>query len=186
MLPKKKSLKKAIFGPKPWVNLFGKMSIFQLFELVFLQPRKALFRSRISRKTFSGLCCLKEKKLKTYSLLDQNHGLTPLEKCGFFAFLRLLFQKSSKGFFFLEYRKKHFPGLHCLKKKNYENWPLLDQNHGLTSLEKCQFFDFFNFLFLSPRKAFFFLEYRKRHFSGLHCLKTKSWKNGRFWTKTIR
>ena len=27
--------KMAIFGPKPWVNPFGKMSIFRLFELLF-------------------------------------------------------------------------------------------------------------------------------------------------------
>ena len=34
---KKKVRKMAIFGPKPWVNPFGKMSIFGLFELlVFL------------------------------------------------------------------------------------------------------------------------------------------------------
>ena len=30
---KRKFEKMAIFGPKPWVNLFGKMSIFRLFEL---------------------------------------------------------------------------------------------------------------------------------------------------------
>ena len=51
--------------------------------------------------------------------------------------------------------------------------PFLDQNNGLTRLEKCQFFDFLNFLFLQPRKAFFVLEYRKRHFLGLYCLKKK-------------
>ena len=34
---KKKVGKMAVFGPKPWVNLFGKISIFGLFELlVFL------------------------------------------------------------------------------------------------------------------------------------------------------
>ena len=32
-LKKKKVGKMAIFGPKPWVNPFGKMSIFKLFEL---------------------------------------------------------------------------------------------------------------------------------------------------------
>ena len=30
---KKKVRKMAIFGPKPWVNPLGKMSIFRLFEL---------------------------------------------------------------------------------------------------------------------------------------------------------
>ena len=37
-----------IFGPKPWVNLFGKMSIFRLFEPLFLYPKKVFLRSRIS------------------------------------------------------------------------------------------------------------------------------------------
>ena len=31
---KKKVQKMAVFGPKPWVNLFGKMSIFALFGLL--------------------------------------------------------------------------------------------------------------------------------------------------------
>ena len=62
---------------------------------------------------------------------------------------------------------------------------ILDQNHGLTPLKKCEFFDFLNFLFLYPRKAFFVLEYRKRHFPCIYCLKKKVWKNGHLWTKTM-
>ena len=53
----------------------------------------------------------------------------------------------------------------------------LEENDGLTPLEKCQFFDFLNFLFLLPRKAFFVQECNKTHISGLHCLKKK--KNGK-------
>ena len=34
------------------------------------------------------------------------------------------------------------------KKKELEKLPFLDQNHGLTFLEKREFFDFLNFLFL--------------------------------------
>ena len=89
----------AIFGPKPWVNPFGKMSIFRLFEL-----------------------------------------------------LLFIFQKNF--FFVLEYHKRQFPGLYCLKKK-FEKWPYLDQNDGLTCLEKGQFYDFLNFLYLYSRKASF-------------------------------
>ena len=50
-----------------------------------------------------------------------------------------------------------------------EKWPIFDQNHGLTPLEKSQFSDFLNFLFLKSRKAFFVLDYRKRYFGGLYC-----------------
>ena len=52
----------AIFGPKAWVNPFGKMSILRLFDF-----------------------------------------------CGFFGL--------ESRFFVLEYRKRHFPGPYCLKKK---------------------------------------------------------------------
>ena len=33
---KKKVEKRAIFRPKPWVNPSGKMSVFRLFELLFI------------------------------------------------------------------------------------------------------------------------------------------------------
>ena len=36
---KKNDGKMCIFGPKPWVNHFGKMSIFRLFELLFFIAR---------------------------------------------------------------------------------------------------------------------------------------------------
>ena len=39
--------------------------------------------------------------------------------------------------------------------------------------------------FYSLERRFFALEYRKRHFPGLYCLKKKSWKNDRVWTKTM-
>ena len=44
-----------------------------------------------------------------------------------------------------------------------EKWPLLDENHALTLLEKCQFFEFLNFLFLLL----------KSHFPNQYCLKKK-------------
>ena len=41
------------------------------------------------------------------------------------------------------------------KKRKLEKWSFLDQNHGLTRVQKCQFFNFLNFLFLQSTKAFF-------------------------------
>ena len=52
-----------------------------------------------------------------------------------------------------------------------EKSPNLDQNHGLTPLEKTQFFDFFNFLFLKLKNAFFAEEYHKTDFPGVDCQK---------------
>ena len=67
---------------------------------------------------------------------------------------------------------------------------IFGQNHGLTTLEKCQLFDFLNILFLYPRKAFFVLEYPKRHFPGLYSLKKKVGKMALFgqkpWVNHVR
>ena len=120
----------AIFGQKPWVNPFEKMSIFRVFE---------------------DFCF--------YSL--------------------------ERRLFVLEYRKRHFRGLHCLQKK-VGIWPFFDQNHELTPFwENVNFSSFLTFCFYRLERRFFVLEYLKRHFPGLYFLKNKSWKNGHFWTKTM-
>ena len=82
-----------------------------------------------------------------WPIFDQNHGLTPLEKCQFIDFLKFWFYSLERRFFVLEYRKTHFRGLYCLKIKE-RKMANFDQNHGLTPLEKFQFLDFLNFLFL--------------------------------------
>ena len=50
-------------------------------------------------------------------------------------------------------------------------------------VEKCQFLDFLNILFLQPRKAFFVLEFRKRDCPGLYCPKKKLKKTAIFKPK---
>ena len=90
----------------------------------------------------------KKNKLEKWPFLDQNHGLTPLENVNFSTFGTSYFYSLESRFYVLEYRKRHFPGLYCLKKSSWKNGYFWDQNHGLTPLEKCQFFDFLNFLFL--------------------------------------
>ena len=106
-----------IFGPKQWVNPFGKKSIFRLFELLVFIAQKGIFRSRILYKTFSWSILPKKKKFEKQPFLVQNHGLTPLEKCQFFDFFNCLFLQPREAFFVLEYPKRHFPGQCCLKKK---------------------------------------------------------------------
>ena len=81
--------------------------------------------------------------------------VSPFRKMNIFQHFELLLFIAQKGVFFvLEYSKRYFPGRHCLKKK-VEKLSFLDQNHRLTSLKKCHFFDFLNILFLQPRQASF-------------------------------
>ena len=57
------------------------------------------------------------------------------------------------------------------------------QNHGLTHLEKWQFFNFLNLFFYSLERRFFVLEYRKGHFPMLYCRKKKDGKMAIFGPK---
>ena len=144
----------AFFGPKPWVNPFGKMSIFRLFELcVFIAQKGDFWFQNVVKHIFLAYIALK-KKLEKWPFLDQKYGLTLWKNLNFLTVLTFRFYSLERCFLVLEYRKTHFPGLYCLKKKNGK-WLFLDQNHGLTPFEKGQFFHFLNFLFLQPRRVFF-------------------------------
>ena len=55
----------AIFGPRPWVNPFGKLLNFRLFELLFFYSvEMPFFSSRISQNTFSWPILPKKKSWK--------------------------------------------------------------------------------------------------------------------------
>ena len=123
--------------------------------------------------------------MEKWPFFHQNHGLTPLQKSQFFDFLNFFFLSLERRFFVLKYRKRHLPYLYCLKKRKLEKRPFFEQNHGLTPLEKSQFFDFFNFFILSLERRFLVLQYRKTHFPGPYCLKKRTGKNGHFLTKTM-
>ena len=103
---------------------------------------------------FPGLYSLK-KKLEKWPIFGQNHGLTPLEKCQFFDFLIFLFLLPRNAFLCSRISKNTFSWPIFPKKKKAEKWPIFEQNHGLTPLEKCQFLKFLNFLFSLSRNAFF-------------------------------
>ena len=131
-----------MFLGNPFANPFKKTSIFRLFEfLVFIAQKRVLSFQNIVKDIFLAFIA-KEEELQNWPFLDQYHRLTPLESRQFIDFLNYyLFLQPTNEFFVLEYRKRDFHGLYC-RKKELEKGPLLDQNHGLTLLEKCQFFDF--------------------------------------------
>ena len=91
---------------------------------------------------------------------------------------------AQKGIFsFQNIVKDNFLAYTALKKK-FKKRPFLDQKHGLTPLQKCQFYRLFEFVVFIAQKGFFsLLEYRKRHFPGLYCLKKKVGKMAIFGPK---
>ena len=143
-----------IFGPKPWVNPFGKMSIFRLFHLLVFIVQKGVFSfQNIVKDIFLAYIALK-KKWEKWPFLDKNHGLTPLEKCQFFDFLNFLFLQPRKAFFRSRISQKTF-SLAILPKKKLNKWPLLNKNHGLTRLEKLSIFLLFELLVYIAQEGVF-------------------------------
>ena len=71
---KKNVGKMAIFGPKPWLNPFGKMSVSRLFELqVFIAYKGVFSFYNIVKVIFQAYIALK-KRFEKWPVLDQNHG----------------------------------------------------------------------------------------------------------------
>ena len=147
LLPKKQVGKMAIFGPKPWVYTFRKNVNFSTFwTSSFYSIKKCFFVLEYRKRYFPVLYCL--KKVGKLSIFRPKPCVNPFGKMSIFWLFELFcFFSLERRFFVLEYRQI-FSWPILPKKKKLENWPFLDQNHGLTPLEKCQFFDFLNFLFL--------------------------------------
>ena len=110
----------------------------------------------------------------------------------FWTFWTCCFYSLERRFSVLEYRKRHFPSLNCLKQKKLEKWPFLDQKCGWPLWNNVNFSTFWTSSFYSLERRFYVLEYCKRHFPGLYCLKKKktSWKMAFFvqkqWVNSFR
>ena len=89
----------------------------------------------------------KKKKLENWRFLDQNHGKNR-KMSKFRLFKTSCFYNLERNFFVLKYRKCHFPFLYWLKKKVGKKAIFGPKPWVFFPLEKCQFFDFLNFLFL--------------------------------------
>ena len=123
--------------------------------------------------------------MEKWQFFDQNHGLTPLENVNFSTFLNSSFYSLERRFFVLEYCKTHFPGLYYLKNL-VGKMVFFGPKQWVNPFGKnLNFLTFSTSYFYSLDRRFFVLEYRKRHFPCLYCLKKTSWKNGHFWTKTM-
>ena len=78
-----------IFEPKPWVNPFGKTSIFGLFELfLFIAPKRPSFVLEYLKKHSTGLYYLK-KKVRKMAIFGPKPWVTPFGKMSIFGLFKL-------------------------------------------------------------------------------------------------
>ena len=80
----------AIFGPKAWVQPFGKCQFFDILNFLFLWPRKAFFSSRISQETFSWPILPKQKKVGKMAIFGPKPWVNPFGKISIFRLFELL------------------------------------------------------------------------------------------------
>ena len=120
------------------------------------------------------------------AIFRRKPGVIPFgKKFNFSTFWTSGFYSLERRFFVLEYRKRHFPGLYCLKKK-VEKMAIFGPKPWVNPFGKMSVFStFLTSCFYSLERRFFVVKYRKRHFPGLYCPKKKWWKNSHFWTKTV-
>ena len=116
---KKKVGRRAIFALKPWVNPFGKMSIFRPFwTSCFYSLERRFFVLEYRKNTFSWLILPKKKKIRKMANFGPKLLVNPFWKnLSFSTFRTFCFYRLQRRFFDVENRKIHFPSLYCIKKK---------------------------------------------------------------------
>ena len=133
-----------IFGPKPWVNPFGKISIFWVFEVLFFDSlERRFFVLEYRKRDFCGLYFVKKKELKKWPFLGQNHEFW--KNVNFSTFWTSCFYSLVRRFFVLEYRKKLFPNQYCLTKK-IGKMAILGPKPWVNPFEKMSIFRLFGLL----------------------------------------
>ena len=149
----------AIFIPKSWVKPFGKMSIFDFLNFIFFIAQKGVLSLLNMIKDIFLAYIAQKKELVKWPYLDQNHGLTPLEKCQFLDFLNFMFLQPRKAIFVLEYHKRHFLGLYCLKKK-VGKMAIFIPKSRFNHFGKMSIFPLFElYVFITQKIVFFVLDY---------------------------
>ena len=140
----------AIFGPKPWVNPFRKMSIFRLFELLVLIAQKGVFSfQNIAKVIFLAYIALKKNVCKL-PIFGQKPWVTPFRKTS-------CFDSLERRFLALEYRQRPFPGLYCLKKK-IGNLAIFGPKSWVNPFGKMSVFRLFELLVFIAQKGVFWLQ----------------------------
>ena len=107
----------AIFRPKPWVNpLWKNVNILTFWTCSFYSVERRFFVLDYRKKYFPASICLKQKRRKNGHFWTKTLGLPLWKNVYFWTVWTCCFYSLESCFFVLEYRKRHFYGLNCLKK----------------------------------------------------------------------
>ena len=133
----------------------------------FYSLKRGFFVLDIAKHIFLAYITFK-KNMENWPIFDQNHG--PLWKNDNFSiFCTSCFYSLETRFFLLEYRKTHFPGPYC-QKKRMENGKFFTKRLDKPLWKNDNFSTFWSSWFYSLERRFYVLKYRKTHFPGLYYL----------------
>ena len=144
----------AIFGPKRWVNPFGKMSIFDFLSSMFLQPRKAIYRCIISYKTFSWSILPKKKKWKN-GIFGPKSWVNPFGKMSIFRRFELLVSIAQKSVFSLQNIIKDIFMVYIAPPPKVLKMAIFRPKPCVNPFRNMSIFDFLIFMFLQHKKGIF-------------------------------
>ena len=173
-----------IFGPKPWANPFGKISIFRLFKLlVFFNLQRLFFVLQYRKRHFPGHYCLKKKSLKNAHFWTKTMG--KIEKLSIFRLFELLvFLGQKRVFSFQNIIKQIF--LAYIAEKKVGKMAIFGPKPWVNSFGKMSIFRLFELLVFIAQKGFFsFQNIVKDIFLAQIASNKKVVKMAFFWTKTM-
>ena len=129
---------------------------------------------------FPGLFCLRKEKLEKWPFLDEKHQLTFQKNVNFLNFLTFRFYSLERCLLLLEYRKTHFFGLYCLKKKRWK-MAIFGPKPWVKPFGIMSIFRLFELcVFIAQKGVLWFQNIVKDFFLAYVALEKKSWKNGHF------
>ena len=108
------------------------------------------------------------------AIFEPKRCVNPFGKMSIFRlFSTCCFYSLERRFLSLDYNKRHFPCLYCLKKK-VDKMAIFEPKRCVNPFGKMSIFRLFSTCcFYSLERRFLSLHYHKRYFPGLYCLKTK-------------
>ena len=80
----------AIFGPKPWVNPFGRRSIFRLFEVFVFHSLERRFFDPEYRKRYCPVLYFLKRKVGKMVIFGPKPWVNPFGKMSIFRLFELL------------------------------------------------------------------------------------------------
>ena len=125
----------------------------------------------------------KKKSWKNGHFWSKTMGYPLKKNVNLSTFWTSSFYSLERRFFVLEYRKRHFPGLYCLKK-SWKSGHFRSKTMGYPLGKNVKFSTFLISFCYSLERRYFYSRISEKRFTWA-ILPKKNWKNGHFWTKTM-